>query len=319
MKGLKIGVAACVTALALWLSFRRVEWKALAESFAQANYLWVAAATGLTLLTLYGLGWRWRILLRPKDDIPMDRLFRLNVISQYVNIIAPARLGEVVRAYLTSKESRVTGGYALGTVAIERVFDFFVFVALWAAAPAFFVLRGELKGAMVAVVACGAAAGVLILLVVKPGIFLAVADFLVRFLPVRGRERAKGFIRNAVEAFDSLKCVRILAALLGLTFVLIAGQALTNFFLFMAMGVKLSLWPTLFVLLAVHAGNIPPSLPGKVGLFEYAVILALSVFAVPRDQALSYGVMLHLVAFLPKIILGAIFIGTLKDLKKRPS
>jgi hypothetical protein len=307
--GLSSIFAAGLTALALWLSFRRAEGNALLESFARADYLWVAAATGLTVLTLYGLGWRWQILLRPKEKIPLSRLFRLNVISQYVNILMPARLGEVVRVYLTSRESRVTGGYALGTVAIERVFDFLVFVALWAGAPAFFALGGRLKALGAAVAACAGATCLLGLLAWKPDIFLRAADFLARLLPGRAKERAAGFLRNAVEAFESLRSVKILAALIGLTFALIFGQVLTNFLLFKAMGVRLGLWPSLFVLLAVQVGNIPPSLPGKIGVFEYAVILALSAFGVTGSAALAYALMLHVVAYVPKIVLGAVFIS----------
>jgi len=66
------------------------------------------------------------------------------------------------------------------------------------------------------------------------------------------------------------------------------------------------------VLLAVQAGNIPPSVPGKLGVFEYAVVLALSVFGVSKGMALSYGIMLHIVAYLPKIVLGMVYISSSK-------
>lgn len=55
---------------------------------------------------------------------------------------------------------------------------------------------------------------------------------------------------------------------------------------------------------------MPPSVPGKIGVFEYAVILALSLFDISKSQALSYGIMLHLVAYLPKILMGLIFISS---------
>ena len=82
------------------------------------------------------------------------------------------------------------------------------------------------------------------------------------------------------------------------------AQALSNYFLFLAFGMGLSFWVALVVLLAVQVGNIPPSVPGKVGIFEYAVILALSVFGVTKGAALGYAVMLHVVAYFPKIMMG---------------
>lgn len=98
---------------------------------------------------------------------------------------------------------------------------------------------------------------------------------------------------------------------------MITGQVLTNFFLFKAFNLQLTFWAGLVVLLAIQVGNIPPSAPGKVGIFEYATILALSAFAVDKTQALSYALLLHLVAYLPKIIIGGVFM-TKVDLKRSP-
>jgi uncharacterized membrane protein YbhN (UPF0104 family) len=52
------------------------------------------------------------------------------------------------------------------------------------------------------------------------------------------------------------------------------------------------------------AGLSLPSLPGKIGIFEYASILALSVFGLDRSTGLSYGILLHIVAYLPVVVLG---------------
>ncbi|MBU4329978.1 MAG: hypothetical protein KKB53_05665, partial [Acidobacteria bacterium] len=63
---------------------------------------------------------------------------------------------------------------------------------------------------------------------------------------------------------------------------------------------------------------LPPSAPGKVGIFQYAVILALGWFGVEKDAALAYGLVLHVTAFLPKIILGLVYISRLDiSLKKK--
>lgn len=124
-----------VTGLALWLSFKKIEWRAVFDSFAEINFFWVIAAIVNSLFIVFALGWRWRILLKSKGDISLYELFKLNVISQCVNIIAPARLGEIARAYLASKKFAASGAYILGTVVIERILDIYVFVLLWALIP----------------------------------------------------------------------------------------------------------------------------------------------------------------------------------------
>lgn len=313
-KWLKIILSICITALALWLSFRKLDWQALKEAFVQVNFFWVFLGLVNTIFIIYALGWRWRLLLNPQGKIPLINLFRLNVISQYTNIIMPARLGEIVRAYLTSRHHRVPGGYVMGTIAIEKVLDFFVFIALWISIPAFFAIEREVKGYKISLFFCILAAFFLALFVLRPKIFFNWIRFLSKFLPGKIRKSSQDFFEKGLEAFGLLKSAKTLVALVTLTFAFVGGQVLTNFFLFKAFDLRLSFWAGLLVLLAVQVGNIPPSVPGKIGIFEYAVILALSAFSISKSQALSYGIMLHLVAYLPKILLGFVFIATMKDL-----
>jgi hypothetical protein len=125
------------------------------------------------------------------------------------------------------------------------------------------------------------------------------------------RSRFIDFFEKSLAAFSQLKNIKTLSFLLALTLAFVGGQILTNYLLFKAFQLPLSVGAALFLLLALQVGNIPPSAPGKIGVFEYAVILALSVFSITRSQALSYGLLLHVVAFLPKIFLGLIFIAQL--------
>ena len=306
-----------ITALALWVSFRRLDWQALKETFFQVNLFWVILAVANTIFIVYALGWRWRILLKPEGKIPLSSLFRLNIISQYTNIIMPARLGEVVRSYLASKQYKISGAYVVGTVAIEKFLDFIVFVSLWILVPTFFSMQKEVKGYKIALFFSILATLILVLIIWQPKIFLKWISSLSRLLPKNSRQRVINFLEQGIEAFGLLKRAKTVLLVVALTFGFIVGQVLTNFFLFKAFHLRLSFWAALVVLLAIQVGNIPPSVPGKIGIFEYAVILALSVFAISKSQALSYGIMLHMVAYLPKILLGFIFIATMKELRLR--
>ncbi|MDH7514109.1 MAG: lysylphosphatidylglycerol synthase transmembrane domain-containing protein [Clostridiales bacterium] len=306
---LKVAAGIAITGLALWLSFRRLEWQDVRTSFGSANYSWVVAATTLTLLTLYGLGWRWQILLKPKEKFSLADLFRLNIIGQYVNILMPWRVGEVARAYLASKQSQASAAFVMGTVAVEKILDFLVFVVFWLVAPVFLTAGQSAGGHKTALVFFVLGAGILVLFAFRPQSFLRHLARLARLLPHKVGRPALEFISEGLEAFGQLKSPKVLLAFGAITLGLLFGQILTNLLLFRAFGIGLSLWPALLVLMAVQAGNIPPSVPGKIGIFEYAVILALSAFRLPREQALSYAIMLHAVAYIPKILLGALFIG----------
>jgi hypothetical protein len=311
----KIIIAVCITIVAIWLSFRKIELTALKNAFVKANYLWVIAAIVNSLFTVYALGWRWQILLKAKVKISMAKLFRLNIIAQYANILMPARMGEIVRAYMTSIESNASGAYAMGTIIIEKLFDFTAFTIFWILVPAIFALKEQVKTYWLALFFCFLAAGLLAMLTLRPKLFLNGTLHFARILPHKIREKISHFAEQGIEAFATLRSTRNVVSVLLLTAGLILSQALTNFLLFKAFHISLSFWAALFVLMAIQIGNVPPSAPGRIGIFEYAVILALSVFDIHKSQALSYGLLLHVVAFLPKILLGMFFIGSI-DLSK---
>ena len=84
---------------------------------------------------------------------------------------------------------------------------------------------------------------------------------------------------------------------------------LANTLLVVLVFVWQSVGAALFIMLVRQLGNIPPAAPGRVGLFEISVIVALAAFGVARTPALCYAVMLHLVTQVPKIIIGGAFVG----------
>ncbi len=316
-KSLKIIIGLALTILALWLSFKNLDWQLLKEAFLQIKIIWILLGLVNIILTVYALGLRWQILLKPEGKIPLNGLFRLNIISQYINIIMPARLGEVARAFLASKQFGLSGTFVFGTVILEKILDFFVFVSLWVLVPPLFALQENVRGYEAALLLCLILGSLLAVLVWKPKLFLRAARVSTRFLPKTLRSKSFDYAERGIRAFDLLRDPKAFLSVVLYTVVFIGGQVLTIFILFQAFSMNLSFWAGLVVLLAIQVGNIPPSAPGKVGIHEYATILALSLFGVDKSLALSYGIVLHLVAYMPKIILGLLFLMT-ADIKLKP-
>ena len=52
-----------------------------------------------------------------------------------------------------------------------------------------------------------------------------------------------------------------------------------------------------------------PSSPGSIGVFHYLSVLTLGLFGVEHELALGYGVLLHLVTYLPPSLLGLVYLG----------
>ncbi|MCP4219181.1 MAG: flippase-like domain-containing protein [bacterium] len=310
-KTLKYLLGFLVTALALWLSFRNLDWDVLRKSVSQINVLWILLALVNTLFSVYLMGWRWQILLKSKAHIPLTDIFRFNIISQYLNIIIPARFGELLKAWLASRKYRLSGSYMLGTIVIEKIVESFTVVMLGVLAPLFYTFKTELKGYSVAVA---------IFIILIPMISLViwkrdtVRKWLVRiaaFFPGKLKIRLLNFLDRGMEAFGLLKSASMSLKIVCITLLVILSQVITNLILFKAFGLNLHFFEALILQLVLIIGMAIPSVPGKIGVFEYTVILGLSMFGVDESTALSYGLMLHVIAYLPKIILGFVFMAGL--------
>ncbi len=308
-RAVKVIAALLVSAAALWLSFRKIDWTALGSSLHHIRYAWVAAAVVNSLIGVFLLGVRWKILLKPRFDFPHGDLFKMNILSQYANIVMPARMGEIVRVYLASRVPDMPAAYALGTLGAEKLLDLFIFAGLWMSVPFFLRYREVGPSLGLAFLFFLASAAAYAFLAFRPGLIAKAVRFVSRFLPRLFSEKTRRWGNQAVEAFGPLRNPRIIGAILLWTIVLILNQVLTNYLVFLGTGVRLPVQAALLVLLALQAGAIPPSVPGKIGIYEYSVILALSAFAVPSDAALLCAVVLHIVVYLPKIVLGAIFMA----------
>ncbi len=312
-KWIKYVLGVLVTVLALWLSFRKLDWNALQRSFLQVNVFWVGAALFCTLFAVYALGWRWHMLLKSKVKLPMLYMFKLNVISQYLNIVIPGRFGEIAKAWLPAKQYHMSGSYVLGTVLIEKMFDFISWVLLWLTIPAFFVFHDDIeaKGYKMALIVSVVLIVLMVLVVWKKEMVRRWVHFFAGVLPVKFQQRLVNFLDRGLDAFGLLKNFQTSLVLVLYTALIILLSSLSNFLLFKAFGFDLTLFQAMVLWLVIQMGSAPPSIPGRIGIFEYMTILGLSLFGINKTDALGYGLMLHLVSYLPKIILGFVFMTNL--------
>lgn len=311
-KWLRYVIGLLLTVLTLWLSFRNLDWQALRESLSRVKFFWVFLGAVNVVFSAFIVSWRWQYILKSKINVSMADIFKVNIISQYLNILIPARFGELIKVWLVSRRYKCSGVYVLGTVAVDKMFDFFALVVLGFFAPLFFAFKENLKGYTVAFIVCAVLIPLLILMVWKKELFQRWLLWFTKFLPKKFklRERIIHFFDKGTEAFVLLRNMTSLGNLITITLFIIMSEALTNFILFQAFGFTLSIWSALVLQLVLMVGMAPPSVPGKIGIFEYAVIFGLTTFGIDKSLALSCALMLHLVAYLPKIILGFIFMGS---------
>ena len=93
-------------------------------------------------LFAWGLrGWRYRTILKSLDyPMSITASTACIFVSQTVNLIIPARLGDLVRVFILKHEQNTTYSEGVSSLVVERIFDLFT-VALLGAVAVFFVLN----------------------------------------------------------------------------------------------------------------------------------------------------------------------------------
>jgi uncharacterized membrane protein YbhN (UPF0104 family) len=75
------------------------------------------------------------------------------------------------------------------------------------------------------------------------------------------------------------------------------------------MDIHLPAYVGLLLMVVLYLGVVPPSLPGKVGIFHGITVLTLTAFGVSASTALAYGALLHLSIFVPPTVLGLLILS----------
>lgn len=109
------------------------------DAIKHANFLFVLAAFFTYYLSFPIRTLRWRILLqnvgyRKENGVTLPKfpkLLEIIYISWFANVIVPAKLGDLYRAYLLRKETNLSATRTFGTVLAERLLDLIVLLLLF--------------------------------------------------------------------------------------------------------------------------------------------------------------------------------------------
>jgi glycosyltransferase 2 family protein len=110
--------------LLLWLAFRKVEIKRIADNLKQANYYWLVLSIFFGLIAFLLRARRWQLLIHPLGFYPTFWHTFHAMMTGYLANIALPRIGEVTRCVALGKKEKIPVDRLVGTVIIERTIDF---------------------------------------------------------------------------------------------------------------------------------------------------------------------------------------------------
>lgn|GEM_PF-70906 len=304
-----------------------------------ANYWALIPALALYFVGVWIRAVRWRILLKPLvPSITLNKTFEVVAIGYMANNILPARIGELVRAYVLSRKEGVRKTTTLATILVERIFDGLIMVGFAAAVILFVILfdrdmlstgQGHNLGTLIHdldwLITITAVAFLFALLV-----FIAIAssrkrvqtavNIMLRFLPGKLHDRAERLATAFIDGLASLRSPLSLAAVFGLSILAwlfetgmyyVLGTWGFNLMSDDGRGPLLPFYAYMLATAFVNLSTLIPQGPGYIGVFDaVAKIVLVGAFGVLEAQATSYVLVLHYPALLlPITLLGFFYMG----------
>lgn len=296
MKDPKALIGLVISAVCIAIVLHGIEWSAVGEALRRTNLLLLFPALGFLGLMFLMRAYRWQRLVEPIVALPLRPFWTASLIGFMANDVLPLRMGELVRAYALAHLTSVRVSTAFATTVLERVWDtvsigiltVFTFsrfsLPVWVMRTNWVVL-----GVCVVVLAGGA--------------------WLVRHGGLRAAWLPSRFTVVVEHLVSGLRSLNSISALLWVVFLSFAVWfAVVGYYwvLLRACGFVLPFEAALLVTVFTVFAVAIPAAPGFVGTFQYAVVLALSFFSVPKAEALGFSIIAHVAQLAPVILAGLI-------------
>ena len=296
MKDPKVLIGIVISAVCIAIVVHGIEWSAVAGALRRTNLVLLLPTLGFLVLMFVFRVYRWQRLVSPIARLPLRPFWIASLIGFMANDILPLRAGELVRAYALAHMTPVRVSSAFATTVLERVWD-----AVAVGVLTIFTLSQFSLPKWVARtnwIVLGVCVGVLI-----GGAWLArQGEKGIAWLPARFSALTERFL-------DGLRSLHSISAVLWVVLLSFAVWfALVGYYwiLLRACGFSLPFAAALLVTVCTVLAAALPAAPGYLGTFQYAVVLALSFFAVPKEEALGFSIVAHLAQLIPVILAGLI-------------
>jgi hypothetical protein len=299
-RSVRVALSILISAIFLAFAVRNVDWAEALAALQEANYLLFLPILGVTVWTLYIRAQRWRLLLRPIGAPPMRPLVAAVNIGFMANMVLPLRIGEVIRPVLASRRAHLPLSSVLATVLLERIFDMFTVLLLFALSALLVPVSAQVRawGITLTLVVVGIG-GLIALMRWQEHLALGLARNVCELFPSRLGEPTYGFFQGFLKALEILDSPRafFLALLwslyLWMVICLVSALALAAF--------DLPLLSAVVLTAIVAAAVSVPSAPGYIGSFQLGCVVALAVFGVSKSDAIAFSIFLHMSQFVAVI------------------
>lgn len=280
----------------LFYVLRGIDYRDMQDNLKHMHWGWIAIAMVADVFVYVFQGWRWSMMLRPLERIPVWRSVRAIYVGLFANELLPFRTGEIIRCYLQSRWGTLPFTVILSSALIERIFD-----GAWLVICMLVSLR--LTSLPHRLINFGYSLGGLVLIaavLVGAAMFWKESAY-----AALSRNRYTKPIAVLLEDLHIIGHSRYLywSALASLPYLLL--QVIPIYAVARAYGsIDLTMIQAFVVMVAVRLSAVVPQAPGNLGLFQTAAFMSLTALGYGSQDAKQFSLVLWAVITLPLLIGG---------------
>jgi len=286
-------LAILITLLLLFLILRNIDFQSVLEILSTISIPLILIAGMFALGSAFIRSLRWAYIneLKLNNFIPYWKILNVSYLG---NLIFPGRAGELIRIIGLKKMLDRPLDFATISVLLDRLCDVsilfvFLLIVMWVEKPGNLGLNNQflIIGAILGF-------GVLLIYLLKNQYYVIISYV------SRHSLKFGNFLLNSTSTFFSIgsqikkpknfiivEFLTIFAFLLDfclLWIIMIAFHWNLPFMAAITLGVVLSI------------GISVPSLPGYIGIYGIACVIALSFYGIGENQAIAYSIILHIIS-----------------------
>ncbi len=318
-----------VSLIFLGLIFYKIDVSQLVATFKQFDFMYLPAIVALFLFSLLCRTYRWMYLLKADPKFSLYKLGSTWVVGNLMNAFLPARAGDIWRSYEIGSSVKDSKMRIFGSVMLERIMDgVSICVMLYACIMMYANLSWIRSFADISMLLFGGSL-ITCFLIVRFNKISSICDFLIKIAsksPLKVRDGLVNFsskichhMTSFINGFEVLKSNYYAAQSMIMSFATWFLECLLTYYVITAFGIPCPFSASLFVICFVALSSMIPSSSIFIGPYQYAYILALGIYFIPKSQALAVAFGQQTIIMLSLVVFSAIFcaINFALDLKNK--
>ena len=265
------------------IAFFFIDWRAVKNSFSSQHIEALLISQPIQFLLISIASYRLAILIQNNSNKILI-FFQAYILSIGFNTFLPGRISEIVKVTYLKEWLNIPATNSSVGVIVERLIDFLILIglvllgfgSLWLDSN--FFLFASIFGLIVVFL-----------------IFISIySDLICRFIDTLPFNRLKDNLKNIVLKFkETLRSQGFTLAIILSIFLWVGSYLMLLLILKTIYGSGISMNDTLIIFSAMSLGRSIPGLPGGIGIYEAAIVIAMEYLGFGFSESLATAITVH--------------------------